>query len=87
MGIGVGVKPKAGCTIYWIRNRAVVSSVEHRNNHSVHVRPRRLLASTCSLISAPHTLQWSVMNLQGPVKADLALSLVCLGSARVWLSC
>ena len=56
--------------------------------------------TTCSLISvphvAPHTPQWTVMNLHDQINAacesrpghpHAALSLVCLDSARVWLSC
>ena len=57
--------------------------------------------TTCSLISAPqwhHTSHsaWTVMDLHGQINAvresrpawsSLALSLVCLDSARVWLSC
>ena len=42
--VGVGGKPKAGYTIHGHRDRAIVSSVKHRNSHSVPVRSRRSLA-------------------------------------------
>ena len=31
--------------IHWNRDRMVVSSIKHRNSHSVHVRPRQSLAA------------------------------------------
>ena len=37
--LGVGGKPKEGYTIHRHRDSAIVSSVKHRNSHSVHVRP------------------------------------------------
>ena len=41
----MGEKLKVDYTIHWHKERATVSSVKHRNSHSVHVRPRRSLAA------------------------------------------
>ena len=66
--LDVSGKPKASCTIKWNRNRVIVSSVKHRNSHSVHTCQAKTVVSS-SLI--PHAAllvlptPWTVMNLPG----------------------
>ena len=45
VGVRAGGEPKAGQSIHGHRERAAVSSVYHKNSHSLHVRPRPSLGT------------------------------------------
>ena len=94
----VGGKPKVGNTIHKEANSSAMSSVGHRNCHSQPGRTdsrQQQLDITTSLISAhqcPHRLcngpSWFYrVGKRPPVRLSIAPSMVCLDSARVWLSC
>ena len=58
-GVGVGKKPKTGYTIHWNRNKVVVSSMKHRNSHSVHACHAKMVVGSSliprtALLVFPH---------------------------------
>ena len=97
--LGVGGKLKAGNTIHKEANSSAVSSVGHRNCQSTWQDETVVSSSLTSqaallvLISGPIDPVVDHCGFTGlpPMKADLAISIapsmVCLDSARVWLSC
>ena len=72
----MGGKPKVGYIIHQYVDKAAVSSRKHRDSHNVRTCQAKAVGDS-SL--TPHAVM--------PVKVNVALSLVCLDSVKVWLSC
>ena len=72
--MSTGGKLKAGFIIHWYRDRAVVSSVKHRNSHSVHVSIGNSLTPQVALLVLPSGTVYPVVDrheFTGSVKSCL----------------